>query len=123
MFKNTKNIKVLTRKDFKIVNGKVELVNKKLKEGCVMIYANWCPHCVSKEERMSNFAHFIKEKTDIDYNIGVVEGDTPEMKDVKNALGFAGYPTFYDVFCINNKSDVIEMSEATKEIIYNDAWK
>ena len=119
LFSNPSVIK-LQAKDFKVSDSvdKVEVVNKKFKnvDGCVLIYAPWCPHCVSKEQWYTKMAEFINDRYK-DYKIGVADGSSEDMKPIIKALNLNGFPTFYHISCTNSdKSYVYEFTDAGREL-------
>lgn len=104
---------VLTRKDFSIENGKVSIKNKNFKDGCLLIYAPWCPHCVNKNDTINRLSEYVK-KNYSDYMIAVANGDDPEMRDILKELKQSGFPTFYHLRCQNSdktKLDILEFGE------------
>ena len=117
MFDNPNVIK-LHAKDFKIVGSGVEVTNDAFKnsDGCVLIYAPWCPHCVSKEHWYTEMAKHINSRFS-DYKIGVADGSSEDMKQIIKALNLEGFPTFYHILCTNkNKSLVLEFTDAGRAL-------
>ena len=90
----------LTRKDFKIDGNDVIVTNPNFnqKNGCLMIYAPWCPHCQMKDDFINNFSldNTIKDEN---FKIAVADGNQPDMADITEKLGLKGFPTFYYVIC------------------------
>ena len=117
-----KNAIHLTPKDFEIKNGKVYLTNAKLKgkNGCLMIYANWCGFCIGKDKIINSIANYLRNHNINDYFIAVIDGDNDDMKDVKDALSLEGYPKFFHVVCNinnNNESVVMQFGEEGQKLI------
>jgi thiol-disulfide isomerase/thioredoxin len=106
LFKNSQVIK-LNDKDFRISqtetgHTQVKLVNDqfKNKDGYLMIYASWCPHCRAKEdfwsylgEQFNSNPTFKKEG----FRIGVVDSENPQAVNVLQALQVGPIPRFMHV--------------------------
>lgn len=90
----------LTGKDFEIKGNEV-LVKHHLfdnVDGCVMIYAPWCPHCQIKDENISKMADYMN-KNFPNYKIAVANGDSEDMSKIKDVLKLEGFPSFYHISC------------------------
>ncbi len=99
----------LKDKDFKItqsLNGgaQVKLKHKdiKNKDGYVMIFASWCPHCQSKEQFWSYLATklnkdptFAKEN----FRICIIDSQDPASEKVVQALEVGPIPKFMHIIC------------------------
>ena len=107
----------LTRKDFDIKNN-VVYVNKHFNDmdGSVMVYAPWCPHCQMKDKSISKMADYMKKNNE-NYKVAVVDGNTPDMKDVLTALKCEGYPTFYHVTNTDKGSEMLSFGDADKKLL------
>lgn len=101
LFENTDVIK-LTDNDFFFTPNDVKLKNKQFsgKNGYIMIYVGWCPHCRSKEDFWSYFAtqfnknpQYKNEK----FRIGVIDVEDPAAKKVLSALKVTSMPRFVHV--------------------------
>jgi hypothetical protein len=108
----------LTRKDFDIKEDGVHINNHSLDnvDGCLIIYAPWCPHCQSKDTPVNNAINIMKEFKINDYKIAVANGDDPEMRDVLMKINCAGFPSFYHILCKNKEgTKVTKVVEMTNE--------
>ncbi len=108
----------LTRDNFVIQkNGEVHVKHSQFDEnnGCVMIYAPWCPHCQMKDKLINKMSDYVLDhkNKDLKFKVAVADGNEADMKDVLMSLGLQGYPTFYHVVC--NGKDGSKLVEFTKE--------
>lgn len=88
LYKKT-NVKELTPKNFKIQsNGDVTVLLKK--DGFLMCYAIWCPHCRNKVEMWNSLAHELKGT---DFVIAAL--DCVKYKELSKALGISGIPRIF----------------------------
>ena len=106
LFENSNVIK-LDDDDFNIKTSKtghpiVTLINDQFrnKDGYIMIYASWCPHCRAKEDFWSYLAdqfnvnpEFKKEN----FRIGVIDAENPKAQKVRTALQVGPIPRFMHV--------------------------
>lgn len=101
LFQNSDVIR-LTDKDFFFAPNNVKLKNKEFanKNGYIMAYASWCPYCQAKEDFWSYLAtqfnknpEYKKEK----FRIGIIDGEDPQTKKIREALAIQGIPRFFQV--------------------------
>jgi thiol-disulfide isomerase/thioredoxin len=92
LYAGTKNVKVLTEKDFDLSKGEAKLKTKG-KCGYFMVYAHWCPHCISKVPNWTYFADAMKQHKI--FTICVAEEST--IPNVTAKLGVQGYPSFFEI--------------------------
>jgi len=87
----------------------------------VMIWASWCPHCVSAHPEYQEFADEMSKNKNILVTCiqadGVRESEKNLGKDLKNKIdGFQGFPTF--VFYKNgNLVDTLEGERVKKNFM------
>jgi thiol-disulfide isomerase/thioredoxin len=110
LFEHSPVIK-LTDFDFLITekNGRynVKLINPQFrnKDGYIMIYASWCPHCRAKEDFWSYLAEEfnVNKNQKINFRIGVIDADNQIANGkVLKALEIGPIPKFMHV--IPNKN-------------------
>ncbi len=100
LYKNTP-VRELTKKDFDIKAPKILLK----KDGFLMCYAIWCPHCRNKVTMWTNLANKLKNT---DFVIASL--DCVKYKEVSTALGLTGIPR---VFYFNKQG---QLEDYTSEI-------
>jgi len=95
-FPNGLQVSELTSKDYKISGSQVTITNKlfKNKNGLIMVYAPWCPHCVSMVEPLLHLANELKNYL---FKIGAINSENELNKEVVASLGVNGFPTLYYV--------------------------
>ena len=116
MFENSV-ITQLTVKDFDINGNQVSISNPKFKnkDGCIMIYAPWCPHCRDAEELINYIDKIFKQHPDLGMNIGVVNGSDNINQKLVQALGLQGFPSYYHVVCQSGK--ISKFTDAGYELL------
>jgi len=82
------NVFSLTNRDF---DSDGNLVNKNINKGnCILlVYANWCPHCVTLHPIYQQMANHV---------FGIIKVAALEDKNAKNfkgAVDFRGYPSIF----------------------------
>lgn len=102
LYKGT-HVTEVSPKNFKINNGNVVITLKK--DGFLMCYANWCPHCRNKVEMWSSLARDLKNT---DFVIAAL--DCVKYKQLSSSLGVSGIPRIFYF----NKSGKLE--DYTEEI-------
>lgn len=98
LYKNTA-VREVTKKDFDINTPKILLK----KDGFLMCYAIWCPHCRNKVTMWNNLAIKLKNT---DFVIASL--DCVKYKDVSTALGVTGIPR---IFYFNKKGQLEDYTE------------
>jgi len=86
-------VKELTSKDF----SGTQLKTTKGKEYYLMVYAPWCPHCVSKVD-LWKFLGEQFNRLNLDGGrtvIAVINSEDPQSQEIVRALGVSGYPSFF----------------------------
>ena len=106
LFENSKVIK-LDDRDFKIGHSKtgqpiVKIINDqfKNKDGYIMIYASWCPHCRAKEKFWSYLADQFNSNPEFEkenFRIGVVDAENPQATNILQGLQVGPIPRFMHV--------------------------
>lgn len=101
LFDNSDVIK-LTDKDFFIAPKDAKLTNKRFadKNGYIMIYASWCPHCRAKEKFWSYLATQFNKNPEYKhekFRIGVVDAVDANTKKITSALKVGPIPRFMHV--------------------------
>lgn len=81
-------VKELTPKDFKIDAQGPKLLLKK--DGFLMCYAIWCPHCRNKVDMYSSLARELKNT-----NFVIAALDCVKYKEISRALGISGIPRIF----------------------------
>jgi thioredoxin-like negative regulator of GroEL len=100
LYKNTA-VRELTKKDFDIKVPKILLK----KDGFLMCYAIWCPHCRNKVTMWTSLANKLKNT---DFVIASL--DCVKHKEISKALGVRGIPR---IFYFNKKG---QLEDYTDEI-------
>ncbi len=105
LFKNEKKIIVLKDKDF---DEKNKIVNKKVigKEGMVLVYASWCPHCVNFEPTWKQMA-ILADKNPI--CVLSVE----QYPKIVERLNVKGFPTIFKF----NKNGKLSLYKGTRDLM------
>jgi thiol-disulfide isomerase/thioredoxin len=90
LYDNNSDVIELTEKDFNVI----KLTSKPLlgKFGLIKCYANWCPHCKDKVEKMEYLAQGLKKD-----NFFVAAVNTENCRNLSNNLGVEGIPVFFFV--------------------------
>lgn len=98
----------LNAKDFTISGNQVTCNHPEFKkDGCIMIYAPWCPHCQDKTSLIKFIDKYLKYHPELEFKIGVVNGDDPQNQPLTKALGLQGFPTFYHLTCKSGSNTVV----------------
>ena len=100
-------VRELSSKDFKIDGVKAPTLLLK-KDGFLMCYALWCPHCRNKVNMWSSLARELKNT---DFVIAAL--DCVKYKEISRALGISGIPRIFYF----NKSGKLE--DYTQEMTPN----
>ena len=100
LYKNTSVIR-LNDHDFDLTEP-VKVVNQdfKHKNGYIMFYAPWCPHCQNQVKFWTYLGDQFNTSKDYakeNFKIGVVNTTDPETSQVVQHLGVNGIPHFYHV--------------------------
>lgn len=96
-------VKELTAKDFKNnKNGTLSITLKK--DGFLMCYAHWCPHCRNKVEMWTSLARELKNT---DFVIAAL--DCVKYKNISSALGVSGIPR---IFYFNKSGNFEDYTDA-----------
>lgn len=94
IYENSKNVKELKPKDFKVSKLNSSTVPILKRPTLVKYYAHWCPHCTDPE--MHDFIEALAEtlpvKANIDVNAFSCE-NSPEHQEIAQNIGIQGYPT------------------------------
>jgi len=109
LYKGT-SVKELSKKDFKLNNNSMPSLLLK-KDGFLMCYANWCPHCRNKVQMWCSLASELK-----DTDFVICSLDCVKYKEISNSLGISGIPrVFY--FNKNGKMEDYTETIAPKELL------
>jgi thiol-disulfide isomerase/thioredoxin len=106
LYKGT-SVRELSPKDFKIDGTRTPTLLLK-KDGFLMCYAIWCPHCRNKVDMWSSLASELKNT-----NFVIAALDCVKYKEISNALGITGIPR---VFYFNKAG---KLEDYTQEIVPN----
>jgi thiol-disulfide isomerase/thioredoxin len=108
MFK-TSAVVCLKDDDFIIKDGVVKVVNPLFagKNGYIMFFAPWCPHCRSKEDFWSYLGSQFNENPEYqseNFQIGSVDCDDDETGQVCRSLEIGPIPKFFHVYSESPRS-------------------
>jgi thiol-disulfide isomerase/thioredoxin len=92
LFGENTDVNVLSEDDFEIIDDTVRIKQDKFPHtvGIVMVYADWCPHCRSKEKCMNAMANDLQK---LQFRVCVLNSD--DNSNIVRSLNLVGYPTFY----------------------------
>ncbi len=94
MFTNSSNVIVLDDESFNYKdNGKVYLKNKGF-NGILLAYAEWCPHCKSKEITAESIGNVLNNKSKND-RMYVIDAD--QNSQFGRAIGLFHFPMFFRI--------------------------
>ncbi len=102
MFRNSENVIVLDDKSFNYSAGKATLKAKGF-DGILLAYAEWCPHCQSKEDISEEMGSIFNDKSNAD-RMYVINAD--ENREFSQAAGLTHFPMF---FRINKKGEISKL--------------
>lgn len=96
LYAGTKAVKTLNGlKDFQLLNRgngyEVQFTNPMFtgKNGIVLFYADWCPHCVNMTEDMIQFAERVQNV----FPVGALNAADKDNSEIAKYYGVTGYPT------------------------------
>lgn len=98
----------LTDKDIKLNANGVSFTHSKLKgkDGYLMVYAEWCPHCQAKKDMWEHLAREFNNNPAYkkeNFVIAAMDSDDPMCQGTCSNLGISGIPRFFHL--INRKND------------------
>lgn len=107
----------LTDSDFsfnKLDPTSVIIKNKhvKGKDGYLMVYASWCPHCQMKKDMWEHLAQELnknKENESENFVITAMDSDDPKCNATCRQLGISGIPRFFHLVNNSSKSNTFHL--------------
>ena len=112
-YTNSKHVKELIgKKDIKIVDGKLKVVNKNFiaKNGLIKFYAPWCPHCTALVDDLNFLGEGLKNES---FMVGAINVDVEVNKEISKKAGISGLPT---LFLMDLNGNLEEYSNNSREM-------
>ena len=96
VYENANNVSELTAKDFNIKNlkGKVQMKKFPNKDGFIVFYAPWCPHC-SNEEFTSTWKNLGDHLSKLDIRMTAFNCTKKGNEEFSKFIGIQGFPSIY----------------------------